>query len=158
MCSRGRGRCSRTRTPELCGGIVSRRLRVNTRKSGRLGLVVFYGHGECQGVLSFFFRFILHRTRWTPVFTSYGSGWTICLWPWRIIPPVSRLPLACISILYQESISPIIVSCLQSCLMSRTDVLSGVCQPPESTRCLLGINAGVHPGRPRGMRHHLPHT
>src|SRR6266581_159075 len=41
---------------------------------------------------------------------------------------------------------------------TRTDVLSGVCQTPESTRCLLGINAGVHPGRPRGMRHHLPHT
>src|SRR6266446_5356742 len=46
----------------------------------------------------------------------------------------------------------------ESCLMARADVLSGVGQTPESTWCLLGINAGVHPGRPRGMRHHLPHT
>src|SRR6266702_5269252 len=46
----------------------------------------------------------------------------------------------------------------ESCLMARVDVLSGVGQTPESTRSLLGINPGVHPGRPRGMRHCLPHT
>src|SRR5437867_2363428 len=30
--------------------------------------------------------------------------------------------------------------------------------PPASTRNLLGINAGVYPSRPRGMRHRLPHA
>src|SRR5215813_1242767 len=30
--------------------------------------------------------------------------------------------------------------------------------PCPSTRNLLGVNPGVHPGRPRGMRHRLPHT
>src|SRR5206468_8794812 len=63
----------------------------------------------------------------------------------------SAVPLLSVPVLLEVLVG-------KSCFISRADVLSGVCQPPESTRCLLGINAGVHPGRPRGMRHCLPHT
>src|ERR671933_1927790 len=42
--------------------------------------------------------------------------------------------------------------------MARAAVRAGVGQPPTSPRRLLGINARVHPSRPRGMRHRLPHA